>query len=329
MKINIALLLCEGMLISGSTLAAEILYFAQAMARAQRHPIKQVNLHWVVDSGGGVTCSAGLKVPATACLADLDDTPLDLIHVPALWRNPRRALTRHKAYLGWLKAQQQRNTAMAAVGTGVCFLAAAGLLDGRNATTHWHYFDRMQRDYPAVKLQRQLFSTQAGNLYCAASVNAMAEVMMLLVERIFGRIIARQAQRNFFHEIRNLSSADDPNVERISDETILQVQIWLQDNLHRKVCFDDVAGQFGLSPRTLHRRFNNATGSTLGNYLLEKRMQFCCELLRDTDLNIGEIALRGGFENASWFSQRFKQWSGSTASEYRKTVRAKLFENQI
>jgi len=324
MNLNVALLLCQGMLVSSSTLAAEILQFAQAMARAQRHPIRAIELHWVVDEGDAVRCSAGFEMRATTTLAQLQQ-PVDLIHIPALWRNPRPALARHSAYLPWLVEQQRRNTTIAAVGTGVCFLAAAGLLDGRPATTHWHYFDQMQRDYPAVQLQRQRFSTQAGNLYCAASVNAMAEVMMALVERIFGRVIARQAQRNFFHEIRNISASTPTGELRLTDESMLQVQIWLQDNLHKPIVFSELASQFSLTPRTLNRRFKRACGQTLGSYLLEQRMQFCCELLRDSDLNIGEVAARAGFDSASWFAQRFKEWSGSTASEYRKTVRAKLF----
>lgn len=324
MTFNVVLLLCEGMLISSSTLAAEILLFAQSMARAQRHPIREIKLHWVVDHGHQVRCSAGFAVPATTTLAALADASIDLVHLPALWRNPRPALARHRDYLPWLVEQQQRNTPITAVGTGVCFLAAAGLLDGRAATTHWHYFDQMQRDYPALQLQRQLFATRAGNLYCAASVNAMAEVMMGLVERVFGRIIARQAQRNFFHEIRHLAAAEE-SPPRLADETVLQVQIWLQDNLQKAVVFSELAAQFGLTTRTLNRRFKQASGQTLGDYLLERRMQFCCELLRDSDLNIGEVAARAGFDSASWFARRFKQWSGSTASEYRKTVRAKLF----
>lgn len=327
MAFNVTLLLCEGMLSSSSTLAAEIFLFAQAMARAQRHPVRDVALTWLIDEGSEVTTSAGFKLPATMTLDQFEiaSPPCDLIHIPALWRSPRPALARHQRYLGWLTEQQQRNTPIAAVGTGVCFLAAAGLLDGRDATTHWHYFDQMQRDYPAVNLQRQLFATRAGNLYCAASVNAMAEVMMGLVERVFGRVIARQAQRNFFHEIRNLSPADEQYSQRHGDEGMLQIQIWLQDNLHRVVVFGELAEQFGLTLRTLNRRFKNATGKTLGGYLLEQRMQFCCDLLRDSDLNIGEVAARGGFENASWFAQRFKEWSGSTASDYRRTVRGKLF----
>jgi transcriptional regulator GlxA family with amidase domain len=91
---------------------------------------------------------------------------------------------------------------ISAVDTGTCFLAEAGLLDDKPATTHWHYFDQFQRDYPRVKLKRQYFITQATNLNCSASVNAMADLTVHFVKRIYGQGIASFVKRNFSHEIR-------------------------------------------------------------------------------------------------------------------------------
>ena len=203
MAFNLTLLLCDNMLVSSSTLAAELFNFAQAMARASKHPVRDVVIRRVTPDGSPVLTSAGFELQPTHSLEDSFTS--DLIHIPALWRNPRPAVSQYQAYIPWLQRQHQNNINMTAVGTGVCFLAEAGLLDDKPATTHWHYFDQLQRQYPKVQLERQHFTTQAGNIYCAASVNAMAELIVYQVERIFGRVIARQAQRNFFHEIRNIS----------------------------------------------------------------------------------------------------------------------------
>ena len=81
------------------------------------------------------------------------------------------------------------------------------------------------------------------------------------VERIFGRVIARQAQRNFFHEIRNIADPvgmGDQQVGKHSDEAIAQSQIWLQDNLSRGLSIPDLASQFGMTTRTFNRRFKIA-----------------------------------------------------------------------
>jgi transcriptional regulator GlxA family with amidase domain len=326
MAFNLTLLLCDNMLVSSTTLAAEIFNFAQAMGRASNHGVQDVVIRRVTPDGKSVQTSAGFELQATHSLADSFDS--DLIHIPALWRNPRPAVRKHEAYIPWLREQHQRNCNFTAVGTGVCFLAEAGLLDNKPATTHWHYFDQLQKHYPAVQLERQHFTTQAGNIYCAASVNAMAELLMYQVERIFGRIIARQAQRNFFHEIRNIADPvgmHDKPLGKHSDEAIAQAQIWLQDNLSRALSIPDLASQFGMTTRTFNRRFKTAVGSTPGDYLTEVRMTFACDLLKNTNLSILELANYSGYKEASWFSSRFKQWSGNSPKAYRNTVRAKLF----
>ncbi|MDG1312521.1 MAG: helix-turn-helix domain-containing protein [Porticoccaceae bacterium] len=326
MAFNLTLLLCDNMLVSSSTLAAELFNFAQAMARASKHPVRDVVIRRITPDGLPVQTSAGFELSPTHSLADHFES--DLIHIPALWRNPRPAVNKYQAYIPWLQAQHQKNIAMTCVGTGVCFLAEAGLLDGKSATTHWHYFDQLQQQYPQVRLERQHFTTQAGNIYCAASVNAMAELIVYQVERIFGLVIARQAQRNFFHEIRNISDpagVGDQQQRKHSDEAIAQAQIWIQDNLSKPLAIADIASQFGMTQRTFHRRFTNAVGNKPSDYLTEVRMIFACDLLKNTDLSILEIANYSGYGEASWFSSRFKQWSGNSPKAYRNTVRAKLF----
>ena len=149
------------------------------------------------------------------------------------------------------------------------------------------------------------------------------------VERYFGHVISRQAQRNFFHEIRNIANPvdfSDMKQKPHSDEAIVQSQIWIQDNLNKPIAIPSLAKQFGLTTRTFNRRFKNAVGSTPNNYLTETRMAFACDLLKNTDLSIVDVASYSGYPEASWFSSRFRQWSGNSPLSYRKTVRAKLFE---
>ncbi len=133
MAFNLTLLLCDNMLVSSTTLAAEIFNFAQAMARTSKQPVQDVVIRRVTPDGQPVQTSAGFELQATHSLADSFDS--DLIHIPALWRNPRPAVKKYQAYIPWLREHHQRNCSFTAVGTGVCFLAEAGLLDGKPATT--------------------------------------------------------------------------------------------------------------------------------------------------------------------------------------------------
>ena len=323
---NLTLVLCDNMLVSSSTLAAEIFNFASAMARASSRQAGEVTIRRVSTDDLPVQTSSGFELSPTHSLEDRFQS--DLVHLPALWRNPRPIVKRARALTPWLRRQHQLNSSFTAVGTGVCFLAEAGLLENKSATTHWHYFDQLQKSYPNLKLRRQHFTTQTGNIYCAASINAMAELIVYQVERIFGRVIARQAQRNFFHEIRNLSEAvsySDSRELKLSDELIVQAKIWMQDNLSKHSLLSYLPEKMGVQKRTLNRRFKIATGKTPGEYLNEVRMNFACDLLKNTDLSILEIASFSGFSDNSWFSARFKQWSGSTPKAYRSSVRAKTF----
>ncbi|MAJ81118.1 MAG: AraC family transcriptional regulator [Porticoccaceae bacterium] len=328
MKFNVTLVLCDKMLVSSSTLAAEIFKFSQSMAMATGNPIRDLVIRRVSTSDLAVTTSSGFEIQPTHGLQET--FPSDLIHLPAIWRNPRPVIKRSQMLLDWISKQHMLNTIFTAVGTGVCFLAESGLLDNKPVTTHWHYFDQLKKSYPNVLLQRQHFTTKTGNIYCAASINAMAEIIVLHVERVFGRVIARQAQRHFFHEIRNLSSAigySDGEESLLTDEAIMQAKIWLQDNMSKHSLIRHLSSSIGMNKRTLNRRFKAATGQSPSDYLNEVRMNFACELLKNTDLSILEVANFSGHSNQSWFSSRFKKWSGSSPGGYRKSVRSKNFSS--
>jgi transcriptional regulator GlxA family with amidase domain len=228
----------------------------------------------------------------------------------------------------WLVRQFEGGAMLAAVGTGCCFLAEAGLLDGKSATTHWHYFERFARDYPKVMLKREYFITQAGSIFCAASVNALADVTVHLIEHFYGRAVASNVERNFSHEIRRpyekyrYLEGDDL---QHTDELIIEIQLWMQRYLNQPIEIPTVAAKFGLSTSSLARRFHAATGRSPLSYLQEQRMRTAKELLDSTNLTIGEVAFRVGYQDQGHFARLFARLMAVNPAEYRKTVRAKVF----
>ena len=323
---RVAVILCEETLATSATLPVEIFRNAEAFARRGDRHCRPIALDTLTADGAPVQSASGFSLAPSSAITPL--RTYDLVHVPSLWRNPRRALLRHRDYLPWLCAQHEAGAILTAVGTGTCLLAAAGLLDGKPATTHWHYFDQFQRDYPQVQLQRQYFTTRAGNIYCTAGVNALAELLAHMVYRIYGRAVARHVERVFFHEIRNAFEGsrylDDAQV-RHSDEDIVQAQIWLQDNFAKPVAMAELAARFDLSLRTFNRRFRDAVGEPPLAYLQELRLDTARQLLQSTNLGIAEIAQRCGYQDTAWFARLFRRLYDVTPREYRHTVRAKLF----
>ena len=322
---KVAILLCDNLLATSATMPIEMLRTAQAAARRHDRNARAIEIRNLSDRGQPVPSAAGFLLQPDGAL---DQQHYDLVHIPGQWRNPRPALRKHPDYLPWLRSQAERGALVTAVGTGCCFLAEAGLLDGKPATTHWHYFDRFQRDYPEVHLKRQYFLTQAGNLYCAASVNALGELMVHIIHRLYGSETATHVARNFFHEIRNLNEPVGYLADQVQyhpDEQVAQAQIWLQDNFGRPVRMAELASQLGMSVRTFNRRFKAALGKTPLSYLQEIRLENARELLQKANLSVAEVAGRVGYQDTGAFSKLFTAHYHTSPTRYRETVRAKLF----
>lgn len=326
--LKIGFFLCERMLATSCTLPMEMLLAAKSAAKVLLPPgtSPSLDIFTLGQTRHKISTSTGLSWHADHSIEE--NIHWDLIYLPALWRNPRPLIKQHQASLDWLIDQYQNGSIISAVGTGVCFLAQAGLLNDKAATTHWHYFDQFHHDYPRVDLKRQYFITQAGNLYCAASVNSLADLTVHFIQRFLGKAVASHVERHFSHEIRKsyensgyFENAYNPH----PDEDITQIQIWLRDNYHRQVVLAQVADRFGMSVRTLNRRFKAALGKTPLEFLQEVRINIARDLLKTSNLSIGEIADKVGYQDTSYFTVLFKKQLATSPNDYRKTVRAKLF----
>lgn len=329
---NITFILLDNMLATSATLPSEMLLAAQSVAdKAKKlHGGLQnpppVNIRTASVTGESVMTRSGLRWQPDNVLAEVANN--QIIYIPGLWRNPRPLIQQNNALLEWLKQEYQNGALISAVGTGCCFLAEAGLLDGKAATTHWHYFDQFQKDYPLVKLKRQYFITQAGNLYCAASVNSLADLTVHFIQRLFGKEIANHVERHFSHEIRRAYEASgffEQEHNRHPDEDITQIQIWLQDNYYRDINMNQLAEKFGMSTRTLNRRFKAALGISPLHFLQEVRINIAKDLLKTSNLSINEIVYKVGYQDTAFFTSLFKKYLATTPVAYRETVRAKLF----
>ncbi len=323
---HITLVALPSSLATSISLPLEILNGAneQAQIANRRQPRLQVDV--VGDGAGPVKTAGGLSLVTTATPEALQRT--DLLILPSLWRNPLTILKKHHRLLPWLQQLAARQTRICAVGTSSYFLAEAGLLDDHPATTHWYYCDQFARRYPRVQLKRQYLITQADNLYCAGSVNSIADLMVHLVQQIHGQTIARQVEAQFSPEIRRpfeehayAEFSGNPH----QDETIIEAQEWLRQNHPNTVNMAALATQLGLSMRSFNRRFKQATGMTAGHYLQLQRLHTARELLRTSNLTIQEVAAQAGYQDSSYFCARFKQAMGQTPLAYRKSVRGKLF----
>ena len=328
---RIAFLYLNNMLATSALNAQELWHAAAQIAKAQSrdspYSTNSVKMVTVAPQEGYVTTGSGARLVADR---GLENEVFDLIYVPALWRNPRAQLRTNQHTIAWLKTQYENNAILTATGTGVCFLAEAGLLDGAAATTHWHYFDQFAKDYPKVLLKRQHFITETGRLYCAGSINALTDLTIHHVHRHFGRLVADHLAQHFSAEARQPFSRLSFNQSKSDlhpDEDVLQIQLWIQDHCQQpNIEIKTLAADFGFSERNLNRRFKEATGKSPKQYLLGVRHQAARDLLKKSNLAVNEVAARVGYLDASHFTRQFKSLAGQTPLEYRLTQRAQLFD---
>jgi transcriptional regulator GlxA family with amidase domain len=308
------------------TLPMEILQAASQMASVHRRGISQVRFLLAGRQPGALTLDSGIVLRPDMALRDLP--PLDMLLLPAIWRNPLQTLAAAQEWLEWLREQAARGTRICSVGTGSYLLAEAGLLDGRAATTHWNYFERFSRRYPAVDLKTRHLITQSDNIYCVGSVNSIADLMVHIVEEWFGSRVARAVENQFSPEIRRSFRAAAYQNEADSshhDEVVAQAQQWLQSHLSTPVSMALLAKKMQMSTRTLNRRFKRATGMTPLSYLQSLRVASAKELLRHSNLPVGDIAWQQGIQDVSYFSQLFRRYADMSPLQYREAVRGKLF----
>jgi transcriptional regulator GlxA family with amidase domain len=312
------------------TLPMEILQAASQMASVTDRGASQVRFLLAAQDRKQIKLGSAVILKPDIAFADLP--PLDLLLLPAIWRNPLPAVSAARDWLDLLREQAAKGTRICSVGTGSYLLAEAGLLDGKPATTHWNYFDQFARRYPAVDLKSRHLITQSDNIYCVGSVNSIADLMVHIVEEWFGSRIARAVENQFSPEIRRSFRAAAYQNEADSshhDELVAQAQQWLQLHLSSPVSMTLLAKQLRLSPRTLNRRFKHATGMTPLSYLQSLRIAGAKDLLRHSNLSVGEIAWQQGIQDVSYFSQLFRRHSGMSPLQYREAVRGKLFNPEV
>ncbi len=308
------------------TIPIEMLNAADLINRIEGHSKGKLAMQLVSMDGGNISLNAGLELVCKHSLSDLDKT--DMVILPALWGNPLGVVRQTRALTDWFRKLAGSDTIICAVGTGSYYLAEAGLLNNKVATTHWYYFDQFAATYPDVLLQRDRFITKAGNIYCAGSVNSVRDVMLHFIEEYFSQHVADQVSRHFTHEIkRSYTSSFLKNSPQNyhDDENIIEIQEWMHNCYNDEITLDILAKKFDISVRSLNRRFKHATGKSPIQYLQQIRMENACELLKTSNLSISEVAYNVGYPDNSYFSAQFRKAMSVTPKEYRNLVRKKMF----
>jgi transcriptional regulator GlxA family with amidase domain len=222
-----------------------------------------------------------------------------------------------------LRTARERGATLAAHCLGVFPLAATGLLDGLEVTTHWQYAEQLAARHPAVRVRPQALYLDQGGIVTGAGAAAGLDMCLHLVRREHGAALANAlarilvtpphrdgGQRQFITE----PLADGAGSARLAD-----VIAWARTQLDRQLPLDELAARALMSRRSFVRHFKAATGTTPHAWLLSQRFSLAEELLETTSLPIDQVAERVGYRNASVFREQFTTRRGLPPRDYRRT----------
>ncbi|MEU8036806.1 helix-turn-helix domain-containing protein [Streptosporangium sp. NPDC049078] len=229
--------------------------------------------------------------------------------------------------LAALRAAAERETRIASICVGAFTLAEAGLLDGRDATTHWLAADQFASRHPAVRLNPDVLYTDNGNILTSAGAASGLDLCLYIVQRDYGTAVAADAARLAvapLHRPGGQAQYIVRNRATYRTTTLEQALSWIEANAHRDVVLADIAAAAGMSVRTLTRRFKDETGQSPMQWVSGVRIRHAQELLETTDHTIDRIAAQTGFPTTSNFRAQFGQVLGVTPGAYRKVFRPQV-----
>ena len=208
--------------------------------------------------------------------------------------------------------------------TGTFVLAAAGLLDGRRATTHWMYADRLRKRYPKVELDPSVLFVEDDRIFTAAGTAAGMDLSLHLVARDFGQRLANSvARRIVLPPLRSGGQAQYIEYGIPARNTpVGELLEWIESNLAEDVTLESLAENAHMSVRSLTRRFHEELGMSPMAWLTTRRIVRAREMLEATSLPVDAIARRCGFRSAAALRAHFRKLFMTTPSAYRETFQA-------
>ncbi|HWD01580.1 MAG TPA: helix-turn-helix domain-containing protein [Amycolatopsis sp.] len=227
--------------------------------------------------------------------------------------------------IGALRVAASNGTRLASICSGAFVLAAAGLLDGQRATTHWAAAAELAARYPAIDVDPDVLYVDNGAILTSAGAAAGLDLCLHLIRRDHGSAVAADAARLSVMPLEREGGQfivhDLPPAPRGS--ALEPLLVWLEEHCAEDLTLDAIAAKAGLSSRTLNRRFREHTGTSPLQWLLRARIRRAQHLLEATDHGVDRIAGQVGFGSPTSFRDRFKRVVGTSPQAYRTRFAAR------
>lgn len=266
--------------------------------------------------GDRVQALGGVTIQAPRGLSALSRA--DTIVIPG-WRNIEEAPPRR--LLAALQRAYRRGARVVSICSGVFVLAAAGLLDGKRATTHWRYADRLAARYPRIAVEPDVLYVDDGRVLTSAGSAAGIDLCLHIIRKDYGADIANRVARRLVvppHRDGGQAQYISMPVRRDSTQGLSSLLDWLQANLHKPLTVQVLARQAGMSPRSLARHFRAQIGTTPHRWISHQRLLAAQHLLETSDASIDQVSEAVGMETAATLRHHFRTQLSVSPATYRK-----------
>lgn len=276
----------------------------------------------------GVCAEQLAPVPSTSGFAVMPSHTLELLATADLiivLGAPPPVPAPPAALVDQLRRAVARGATVASACTGAFVLAAAGLLDGRRATTHWMYAPLLAQQYPLVTVEADRLYIEDGPILTSAGSAAAIDLCLHLIRREHGAEIANSVARQMVvpaHRSGGQSQYIEMSVPRASHpDELAQTLEWAQQHLDQPITVESLAARAAMSPRTFARRFRQQMGTTPAFWLNRQRVMLAERLLERGDQTIEAISARCGLGSADTLRRHFARTRGTTPGQYRRAFR--------
>jgi transcriptional regulator GlxA family with amidase domain len=231
---------------------------------------------------------------------------------------------RDPGLFAWLRRNAREVRRLGSVCVGSFLLAEAGLLDGKRATSHWRFATELARRYPKVKVESEPVWVKDQNIYTSAGISAGIDLALAWVEEDCGAAIAQEVARELVLFLRRSGGQTQLSVTLSAQASemkgIQELQVWIAENLRKKLSVQILADRMAMSVRNFERVFTREVGRTPSRYILQARVEAARERLERTDGGLKQIAAACGFGSEDVMRRSFLRVVGITPRRYRESA---------
>jgi transcriptional regulator GlxA family with amidase domain len=231
-------------------------------------------------------------------------------------------------FIAWIAKAGSHARRVASICTGAFLLAEAGLLNGKQAVTHWSFCDRLAREYPKVVVRPEPIYLRDGSIYTSAGITAGIDLSLALVEEDHGHETALKIARFLImFLVRPGGQAQYSHMlsrQAISSQPLRELQVWMLEHLREDLTIDPLAERIGMSARHFSRVCLRETGMNPGQFVDRMRVEAAQQIIDSSSRGLKEIAESCGFKSADAMRRTFLRVLGVTAAEYASRFKSTL-----